>query len=411
MPMPLHLRAAIAPLMALAAACGERASPVDPQPPTPPPIPTPVTLAVGGLGAISARYTAEVWVQGNYAYTTTWGTRTIGGVGRSGNMVYIWDVRPAAPALVDSVQVANATTIGDVQVTADGRWLVVCTEQAPGTLVTYDLADPVKPRLVSTFTSPKITRGIHTAEVQDVGGGRYAFASVNPGSTHPARLMIVDLSDPANPRETSTTDITGSFVHDVFVRDGLLFMAQWDNGMVLFDIGGGGRGGTPAAPVRMGSIGTVGGNVHNVWWLQDGTNKRYAFIGEEGPATLFSSSSGDIHVVDITDPAAMREVAFFTVAGAGTHNFAVDEAAGFLYAAYYNGGVQVLDVRGDLSTCTAAQKAADGRCNLKLMGRLKATALLDRGQPVFVWGVHLRGGALYASDMNNGLWKVTPLAR
>ena len=36
------------------------------------------------------------------------------------------------------------------------------------------------------------------------------------------------------------------------------------------------------------------------------------------------------------------------LAGAGAHNFSVDEAKGLLYAAYYNAGVRVLDVRGDL---------------------------------------------------------------
>ncbi|MBL8961420.1 MAG: hypothetical protein JNJ98_16295 [Gemmatimonadetes bacterium] len=107
----------------------------------------------------------------------------------------------------------------------------------------------------------------------------------------------------------------------------------------------------------------------------------------------------------------MREVAFLNVPGAGTHNFSVDEANGYLYAAYYNGGVQVLDVRGDLATCAANQRAADGRCDLRLMGRLKAVGLLDQNAPVFIWGVHFTGGGLYASDMINGIWKLTPLTR
>jgi hypothetical protein len=69
------------------------------------------------------------------------------------------------------------------------------------------------------------------------------------------------------------------------------------------------------------------------------------------------SSSGDIHVVDVSNMAAPKEVAFYTDAWAGTHNFSVDEPNGILYAAYYNGGVRALDVRGDLGTCTAAQKS------------------------------------------------------
>lgn len=388
--------------------------PVDPPSTTPPVIPTPTTIGVAGRGAIGARYTAEVWVHGEYGYTSSWSTRNVGGVGTPGNAVYVWDVRPASPTLIDSVLVPGATTVGDVQVSSDGRYMVVPTEQGPGSIVTYDLTNPVKPRQISVFTSPKITRGVHTAEIQTIGNRLVAFLSVNQAATHPARMMIVDLADPVTPREIFTLDISGSFVHDVFVRDGVLFTAQWNNGMVIHDIGGGGRGGSLQAPVEMGRVQTVGGKVHNIWWFHDpsaGNAKRYAFIGEEGPASLFNSSSGDIHVVDISTMSAPREVATFSVAGAGTHNFSVDETNGFLYAAYYNGGVQVLDIRGDLGTCPANQRTSDGRCDLRLMGRARGIGLLDQPMPVFIWGVHFTGGSVYASDMINGLWKLRPLSR
>ncbi|MBL8962108.1 MAG: hypothetical protein JNJ98_19760, partial [Gemmatimonadetes bacterium] len=341
-------RSLVRPLLALAlAACSGDKAPGTPVTPPPAPItpPTPSIMTVSGRGTATARYNAELWIHGSYGYTSTWGTRTVGGVGRSGNVIYIWDVRPATPTLVDSVAIPGVGTLGDVQVSSDGRYLVVCSEPGPGYLFTFDLANPVRPQLVSTFSTDKSTRGIHTAELQTIGGKLYAFASINTGNGHPARMMIVDLSTPTAPREVWTLDVLGSFVHDVFVRDGLLFTAQWNNGMVVHDIGGSGRGGSINAPVLLGGVATTGGKVHNIWWLHDGTNKRFAIIGEEGPATLFTSSSGDIHVVDISNLAAMREVAFLNVPGAGTHNFSVDEANGYLYAAYYNGGVQVLDVR------------------------------------------------------------------
>lgn len=370
-------------------------------------------MTVLGHGTITSRYTAEVWSHGSHAYTTTWGTRFAGGAGLSGNTIYIWSVSGATPVLVDSVTVANANTLGDVQVTPDGRYLVIPTERDPGSIITYDLSDPVKPRELSRFTSPKITRGVHTCEIQSVNGRLYAFLAVNGGEQHPPRLMIVDLSDPANPTEVFTRDISGTFIHDVFVRDGILFAAEWNNGMVIFDIGGGGKGGTVANPVQLGLVRTVGGKVHNIWWFHDPSNgdRRYAFVGEEGPATLFTSSSGDLHVVDVSDLSAPREVAFLHVPGAGAHNFSVDEPNGFLYAAFYNAGVQVLDVRGDLSACSGPERAADGRCDLKAMGRVEAVGLAAQGSPVFVWGVHYTTTGVYASDMLNGLWKLTPLSR
>lgn len=412
------LRLATPAALVLAAACGDDPLPSDPGGTDGPPA-QPVTMQVTGRGAIASRYSAEVWVHGNHAYTSTWGIR--GNPGVSGNAVFVWDVR-GTPQLVDSVIVPpvavvdgmNAVrTVGDVQVSDDGALLVFPTELAPGSVEVYSLADPARPRRVSRFTSPNISRGVHTCELHRVNGRLYAFLSVNSSSTHPSRLMIVDLGDPANPREVMFRDLGRPFIHDVFVRDGLLFTALWDEGLVIWDIGGGGKGGTLQNPVEVGRVATAGGQVHNAWWFHDPSSgsKRYVFVGQEGAASLFSTSSGDVHVVDISNLAQPREVAFFNVPGAGTHNFSMDEARGFLYAAYYNGGVQVLDVRGDLGGCPSSQKSLDGRCDLRAMGRLVATGALEAGTPVFVWGVQFAGGAVYASDMLGGLLKLAPVTR
>jgi hypothetical protein len=87
----------------------------------------------------------------------------------------------------------------------------------------------------------------------------------------------------------------------------------------------------------------------------------------------------------------------------------VDEFRGILYAAYYNGGIRALDITGGLSTCDAAAKSSDGRCDLGKMGREIAHGLADVG-PVYVWGVQYTGANVYASDMLNGIWKLNPAA-
>jgi hypothetical protein len=196
------------------------------------------------------------------------------------------------------------------------------------------------------------------------------------------------------------------FIHDVFVRDGILFTALWNQGITIWDIGGGGIG-SVANPVALGNLFTVGGHAHNVWWYHNAVTgeKRYAFVGEEGPGIVGSTSSGDIHVVDVSNFAAPLEVSFFHIDGAGTHNFSVDENRGILYAAYYNGGVRAIDITGDLSSCDAANRNLDGRCDLGSMGRELAHGLAEQ-QPVYVWGVKLSGGSVYASDMLNGIWKL-----
>ncbi len=387
---------AIVAAAALLAACGDDA----PTEPEPNPNPSSRTIPTLGSGAIANRYTGEVTARGNYAYTSTWGQRN----GNYGNAFHVWNVTTATPVLVETVVVPPVTgamypviTTGDIEVSDDGTLLAVASEQLGGSLTLYSLADPAHPTFLSQFHSADTDPGVHTAEIERVGGKLYAFLSIDPGNT-PAKLVVLDLSTPATPVQVLARQMGNPFVHDVFVRDSLLFTALWDGGMTIWDIGGS-RGGTPANPIFISNIQTAGGNVHNIWWYHDEAGgKRYVFVGEEGPASLFTSASGDIHVVDITNITAPQEVAFYTLAGAGTHNFWVDESSATLYAAYYNGGVRAIDITGDLATCSAA--AMEGtRCNLAKAGREIGNAL-NGG---FVWGVQGLGNRLYASDMVAGL--------
>jgi len=188
-------------------------------------------------------------------------------------------------------------------------------------------------------------------------------------------------------------------LHDTFVRDGLAFLCAWNTGILIYDVGNGIKGGSVATPqfvsqIVTGTAGLTGANVHNAWWFHNPTNgeQRYLFVGQEGPGSIGSSSSGDIHVVDVSDLENPVEVASYHVAGAGTHNFWMDEAAQVLFAAYYNGGVAALDVSGTLS------------------GDL-ATREIDRIQPggagnTYVWGVQQANGSLYAVDMLSGFWQL-----
>lgn len=374
---------------------------------------TPVTLTIEGRGPVDDRFTAELWVNGGYAYTTTWGTRTSSVGAVRGNAIKIWSLAAATPSLIDSVIVSGATTLGDVQVSADGKCLVVATEGAPGSIVIYSLTDPVKPVQIARFSNLQTDPGVHTAEIQTVNGKLYGFLSIDPRSSTstPARLVIVDLSTPSAPTQVYSAVMGTPFVHDVYVRDGILMTALWNDGISIFDIGGGGKGGSPSNPVLLGSTTIVGGKAHNIVWFQDAVtqSKKYAYVGEEGPGSIGSSSVGDVHVIDVSDLTKPKEVGVFTVPGAGVHNFSADEQRGILYMAYYNGGVRAISTRGNFNNCTTEQKSADGRCDLGKMKQELARGLLGTGGQVYVWGVQFVNGKVYASDMINGLWRLSPV--
>src|SRR3954462_12638588 len=138
-------------------------------------------MAMLGNGNVSDRFTGELWVRGNVAYTTTWGSTGPA----PGNAVKIWDVSGNAPTLRDSLVVPNAVTLGDVEVSDDGRILVVATEFSPGSIMIYDLTDPIKPVLITRYTSALTDPGVHTAEVERVNGRQYAFLCIDPRAGTP----------------------------------------------------------------------------------------------------------------------------------------------------------------------------------------------------------------------------------
>ena len=388
---------------------------------------TPVTIATLGLGAVPEHTTSELWVRGQWAYTGTHAGEI------PGNVINIWNVAGDVPVLVDSLTVpgpppepaalrrhlegedddghehaAGPNRIGDLQVSDDGRLLVAATEGGPGSIILYDLANPAHPTFITRYADEDLRAGVHTAAVERVNGRLYGFLSIDPSASLvlAPRLVIVDLSNPAAPVKVMSRVMGKPYQHDVYVRDGILFTAMWHDGLGIWDIGGGGRGGSVSNPVLLSTLLTKEGSVHNLYWLHDPVtgSRRWLFVGQENIG--LGEYRGDVHVVDVNDLHAPREVAFFHVEGAGSHNFSVDESAGILYAAFYNGGVRALDVRGDLGSCEAAQRAPDGRCDLFAMHREAGRGLDAEDRAVMIWGVHWQDGKLYASDIYNGLWKL-----
>jgi hypothetical protein len=191
-------------------------------------------------------------------------------------------------------------------------------------------------------------------------------------------------------------------IHDTFVRDGLAFVSAWNTGLIIYDVGNGIRGGSPSRPVTVsrylppaGPSGLVGA-IHNAWWFHDPSTgeRRYLFVGQEGPGSTGSVASGDLYALDVSDLTAPTVVATFSMPGAGAHNVWMDEPSRVLYAAFYNGGVVAFDVSGTLS----------GDLGTRELARIQ-----PGGSPsTYTWGVQVHRGSVYASDMESGFWKLAP---
>jgi hypothetical protein len=362
---------------------------------TPPPGPVDTIAVVAGGNNVPDRYSSDLWIHGDYAYTGTWGASPR--QNHPGDVVKLWSLAAAGhPQLVDSIKLTNIYTVSDVEVSDDGQLLLFSTEGGSNSgIYLYDLTNPAKPAFLD---SALIATGIHTATFGVIDGRRYVFGAKDPPDPE---WMIWDVTDPTQITLTTSVPIPPTYgIHDTYVRDGLGFVFAWDAGVIIYDIGNGIRGGSPANPQEVSRLITsstakVSPSVHNGWWFHNPVSgeNRYLFIGQEGPGVIGSESSGDIHVLDVSNLASPREVASFHLESAGTHNFWMDEARQILYAAYYNGGIVALDVSGTLSG--------------DLSNRLLAQVIPGGAGNTFTWGVQLANGSLYAIDMLSGLWQLT----
>lgn len=363
------------------------------------------TATVGGL-PISAHTSAELWLHPKQpiAYLSTFD-----------GIVYSIDVKdPARPAIVDSIT-ADARLINDVMTDEEGRILVHTRQGASDRrngIAVYTLDDPFRPKLVGQFVDP-VTSGVHSAYVHTQPKyGTFAYIT----SDFQGRIYIVDLNDPANPKQASFWQVPrtdgGRYVHDMEVRDGLLYASALNDGLVVLDVGNGIKGGSPTNPVLvmqykydMASLRSAAaaagrpviGGTHTAW-----RHRNYVFVGDEilpqGPnragADVPDRAWGSLHVIDISDVTKPKEVAWYELDVGGTHNFWV--AGDTLYMGAFNAGFRAIDVSGEL------------RGDLKAQGREMAHVdpVFPNGKvpnSAFTWGVIVRDGLAYINDMNNGL--------
>src|SRR5690349_22446456 len=65
-------------------------------------------------------------------------------------------------------------------------------------------------------------------------------------------MRVIDIQDPQHPKEVARwqTEQTeaGRYLHDIMVVDGLAYLAYWNDGLVILDVGNGMRGGSPTNP-------------------------------------------------------------------------------------------------------------------------------------------------------------------
>ena len=359
-----------------------------------------------GHARVSDRVTGDLWVwEGadgrDYAVHGTWNAE---------GHAYFYDVTdPRNMELIDTVRV-DARTVNDVKVSEDGTLCVISREGASNRrngIVMLDCTNPREVEILSSFDQG-LTGGVHNVFLDK----NHVYA-VNNGR----RWDVVNVEDPRNPFRVSRfeTDTPGRSVHDVWIRDGIAYQAGRTDGLVLVDVGGGGLGGSPAAPVEMGRFPQITGWNHAVWpFRSPSTGKLYVVGGDEAfhlnprrpeaggilwKEAIPSRAKGWLHFVDFTDPGNPEEVARFQLADSGPHNLWIDWEEEIMYVGYYDAGLRVVDVSGELLGDLYRQ----GREIARFFPEDNEGFLANAA---FTWGPQPHKGTIFLADFNSGLWAV-----
>jgi len=369
-----------------------------------------------GHGLISDVLTGDLWVWAgvgkhegkDFAVTGTWG---------SNGEAYFWDVtNPDSMLIIDTVTV-DARTVNDVKISEDGLVGVITREGASNRkngFVILDVSDPYNVEILSTFNDD-MTGGVHNTFIYE----NHVYA-VNNGR----KYDIINIEDPKNPFRVGIfeLDTPGHSIHDVWIENGIAYSSNWHDGVVAVDVGGlkfseknrsdvqynpllmkAGQG-SPSDPVKLAEMKDSKGRNHSAFpFLSQSTGNFYIISGDEwfpfGMNNLYqskpSSPRGGFHFMNFNDPDNPREEATYMAPEVGSHNQWVYND--ILLAAFYQGGVRILDISGELLGDLYKQ----GR----EIGFFKSSHKEGKiPNAPMVWGAQPYKDYIFLADMNSGLY-------
>ena len=369
-----------------------------------------------GHGLISNVKSGDLWVWpgvGKHSGKDFAATGSIFGDGEA----YFWDVTdPANMKIIDTVKV-DARNVNDVKVSEDGRTGVITREGASNRkngFVILDVSDPFNVKILSTFNDD-MTGGVHNTFIYK----NHVYA-VNNGR----KYDIINIEDPKNPFRVGVFELNtaGHAIHDVWIENGIAYSSNWRDGIVAVDIGGStsnekessdigfnplllkAGNGSPSNPVQLASFPDFKGRNHSAFpFSSQSTGNFYIVMGDEvfpnGLENLInnkpSQPRGGFHFINFSDPENPVEDAAYIVPEAGSHNQWV--YGDILLAGFYQGGIRVLDISGELLGDLYKQGREIGHFLPQHRDGIIPNAPM-------VWGAQPYKDYIFVSDMNSGLY-------
>jgi hypothetical protein len=318
-----------------------------------------------GQTAVLRNLVRDVALAGDYAYAVS--TENGGGL-------HIIDVSdPAAPFQAGFYAMPefawDVATAGSYAYVANGDY----------GLRIVDVSDPAAPFEAGFYDTPDYARGVALAGgyayVADSGAGLRVVDVSNPAAPHEvgscdtpgggaediavagdyayianggAGLRIIDVSDPAAPHAVGLYDTPGTVV-DVALAGGYAYVADEASGLRIVDVS------DPSAPFEAGFYDTPGyimaAAVHSAHSTGVPGLASLALLldGRAGGYAYLADANYGLRTVDVSDPAAPAETAFYAARPAGDlafHSAPLRDgiAGGYAYATFGDLGLQIVDV-------------------------------------------------------------------
>jgi len=146
--------------------------------------------------------------------------------------------------------------------------------------------------------------------------GNYAYVGVG------FRLVILDISDSANPTVVGQTEVLPDIVQDVAIAGSYAYVADSNGGLRVIDIA------NAKSPTEVGFFDTPG-RAYGV-----AIAGSYAYVADD--------YNGGLRIINIANPESPTEVGFFDTAGTA---YGVAIAGSYAYVADdYDGGLRIINI-------------------------------------------------------------------
>jgi choice-of-anchor B domain-containing protein len=276
-------------------------------------------------GGSTNNFYAGLWAEGNVA--------VLGSLATKGAMVI--DIsNPAAPSMAGWYNPADGGQFRDVSISNGIGYFAIDDASSPrGGVHVVDLSNPENPVKIAEINASN--NGFHRVHNVFISDGLLYLAS-NQNRT----LKVFNISNPAAPvhvRDVATAGAFNDNLHDITVKNGRLYTSNITNGWTeVYDVSDITSPSWSAAGRLITSFNT-GTRNHSNWPSEDGNLV----------AVAREMSDGDVQLWDISNPSRPVQVAALSRSMYGLDAFSPHDPViigDILYVSWYQAGLQIFNI-------------------------------------------------------------------